>query len=54
MPEGESLGFTGNPDSFRVMAAGRDLAQRSIILSSEMGAVLQAAYTMTSHGRTTA
>ncbi len=47
VPEGESLGFTGNPDSFRVMAAGRDLGQRSTILSSEMGAMLQAAYSMT-------
>jgi hypothetical protein len=47
VPEGETLGFAGNPDSFRMMAAGRDLAQDSNILSSEMGAVLNGAYSLT-------
>jgi hypothetical protein len=47
VPEGETLGFAGNPDSFRVLAAGRDLGQGSDILSCEMGAVFNGAYRQT-------
>lgn len=47
VPEGETLGFSGNPDSFRVLAAGRDLGRRTNILSCEMGAVLNGAYRQT-------
>ncbi|MET9084894.1 glycosyl hydrolase [Streptomyces sp. NPDC004237] len=44
VPEGESLAFGAEPDSFRMLAAGRDLGRRSRVLSSEMGAVLNGAY----------
>lgn len=47
VPEGETLGFAGNPDSFRVLAAGRDLGRRTSILSCEMGAVINGAYRQT-------
>jgi hypothetical protein len=47
VPEGETLGFAGNPDSFRVLAAGRDLGRRGDVLSCEMGAVLNGAYRQT-------
>ncbi|MFJ3669726.1 glycosyl hydrolase [Streptomyces sp. NPDC090106] len=44
VPEGESLAFGSEPDSFRVLAAGRDLGRRGKVLSSEMGAVVNGAY----------
>jgi hypothetical protein len=47
IPEGETLGFAGAPDSFRVLAAGRDLGRPSNILSCEMGAVINGAYRQT-------
>lgn len=47
IPEGESLGFT-NPDSFRLLAAGRDMGARRI-LSDEIGAVLNGAFRTTWH-----
>ncbi|OIJ68530.1 glycosyl hydrolase [Streptomyces mangrovisoli] len=44
VPEGESLAFGSEPDSFRLLAAGRDLGRRGRVLSSEMGAVINGAY----------
>ncbi|MEQ6899690.1 glycosyl hydrolase [Nocardioides sp. YIM 152588] len=37
VPEGESLAFGSSPDSYRVIAAGRDLGDRTV-LSNELGA----------------
>jgi hypothetical protein len=47
IPEGESLGFKSTPDAFRILAAGRDIAQKTPILSCELGAVANAAYSLT-------
>lgn len=44
VPEGESLAFGSTPDSFRVLAAGRDVGQNGVILSSELGASFDGAY----------
>ncbi|KAJ0332008.1 hypothetical protein COL922a_011591, partial [Colletotrichum nupharicola] len=44
IPEGESLGFDGAPDSFRVLATGRDIGGRTTILSNEIGAYFGKAY----------
>lgn len=46
-PEGESLGFDGAPDSFRVLATGRDIGGRTTILSNEIGAYFGKAYGVT-------
>ncbi|KAL3482822.1 hypothetical protein BJX62DRAFT_245495 [Aspergillus germanicus] len=45
--EGESLGFEGTPDSFRVLATGRDVAGKTTILSNEIGAYMGKAYGVT-------
>ncbi|KAJ0423291.1 hypothetical protein BJY00DRAFT_321945 [Aspergillus carlsbadensis] len=45
--EGESLGFEHTPDAFRVLAAGRDVAGKTTILSNELGAYLGKAYGVT-------
>jgi hypothetical protein len=47
IPEGESLGFKSTPDAYRILAAGRDIAGRTPILSCELGAVADAAYSLT-------
>ena len=47
IPEGESLEFGAKTDSFRVLAAGRDLGHGTKILSSELGAEAQHAYKQT-------
>ncbi|KAI8207506.1 hypothetical protein K4K52_002237 [Colletotrichum sp. SAR 10_76] len=47
IPEGESLGFDGAPDSFRVLATGRDIGGRTSILSNEIGAYFGKAYGVT-------
>ncbi|KAI8160285.1 hypothetical protein K4K49_003092 [Colletotrichum sp. SAR 10_70] len=47
IPEGESLGFDGAPDSFRVLATGRDIGGRTTILSNEIGAYFGKAYGVT-------
>ncbi|KAF4466478.1 hypothetical protein FALBO_6661 [Fusarium albosuccineum] len=47
IPEGESLGFDGAPDSFRVLATGRDLGGKTTILSDELGAYFGEAYGVT-------
>ncbi|KAJ3549816.1 hypothetical protein NM208_g311 [Fusarium decemcellulare] len=47
IPEGESLGFDGAPDSFRVLATGRDLGGKTTILSDELGAYFGKAYGVT-------
>jgi hypothetical protein len=47
IPEGESLGFEGDNDAFRVLATGRDVAGRSKILSDELGAYMGKAYGVT-------
>ncbi|KAL4875688.1 hypothetical protein BJY04DRAFT_232294 [Aspergillus karnatakaensis] len=47
IPEGESLTFADTPNSFRVLAAGRDVAGKTTILSNEIGAVLGKAYGVT-------
>lgn len=46
IPEGESLGFEGDDDAFRVLAAGRDVAGLAI-LSDELGAYMNEAYGVT-------
>ncbi|CAG9947659.1 unnamed protein product [Clonostachys rosea f. rosea IK726] len=46
IPEGESLGFDGTPDSFRVLATGRDIVGGTI-LSDELGAYFGKAYGVT-------
>ncbi|KAL4967875.1 uncharacterized protein BDV14DRAFT_197518 [Aspergillus stella-maris] len=45
--EGESLGFESTPDSFRVLATGRDVSGRTTILSNELGAYQGKAYGVT-------
>ncbi|KAL4797547.1 hypothetical protein BDV19DRAFT_387350 [Aspergillus venezuelensis] len=45
--EGESLGFESAPDSFRVLATGRDVSGRTTILSNELGAYQGKAYGVT-------
>ncbi|MGX1547872.1 glycosyl hydrolase [Streptomyces adustus] len=47
VPEGESLAFGSKPDSFRLVAAGRDLGRTGKVLSSEMGANVNGAYRLT-------
>lgn len=47
IPEGESLGFQGDNDAFRVLATGRDIAGRTTILSDELGAYMGEAYGVT-------
>ncbi|KAL4805214.1 hypothetical protein BDV18DRAFT_153020 [Aspergillus unguis] len=47
IPEGESLGFEGDNDAFRVLATGRDVAGRTKILSNELGAYMGKAYGVT-------
>ena len=47
IPEGESLGFESTPDSFRVLATGRDIAGKTTILSNEIGAYMGKAYGVT-------
>ncbi|KAL3459661.1 hypothetical protein BJX64DRAFT_301114 [Aspergillus heterothallicus] len=47
IPEGESLGFASSPDSFRTLAAGRDVAGKTTILSNELGAYMGKAYGVT-------
>lgn len=47
IPEGESLGFQGDNDAFRVLAAGRDLGGKTTILSDELGAYMGKAYGVT-------
>ncbi|KAL5342263.1 hypothetical protein BJX70DRAFT_410917 [Aspergillus crustosus] len=47
IPEGESLTFGTTPDAFRVLAAGRDVAGKTTILSNEIGAFLEKAYGIT-------
>ncbi|KAL2812327.1 hypothetical protein BJX63DRAFT_421888 [Aspergillus granulosus] len=47
IPEGESLGFESTPDSFRILAAGRDIAGKTTILSNEIGAYMGKAYGVT-------
>lgn len=46
IPEGESLGFKDTPDGFRILAAGRDIAGKTPILSCELGAVANSAYSL--------
>ncbi|KAL4745047.1 hypothetical protein BDW72DRAFT_211802 [Aspergillus terricola var. indicus] len=45
--EGESLGFGSAPDSFRVLATGRDVSGKTTILSNEIGAYMGEAYGVT-------
>lgn len=47
IPEGESLGFDGDNDAFRVLATGRDIAGKTTILSDELGAFMGEAYGVT-------
>ncbi|KAL4948111.1 hypothetical protein BDW69DRAFT_203797 [Aspergillus filifer] len=47
IPEGESLGFESAPDSFRVLATGRDVTGKTTILSNEIGAYMGKAYGVT-------
>ncbi|KAJ5701307.1 hypothetical protein N7488_008855 [Penicillium malachiteum] len=47
IPEGESLGFDGDDDAFRVLATGRDIGSRTTILSDELGAYMNEAYGVT-------
>ncbi|KAL4925286.1 uncharacterized protein BDV17DRAFT_300448 [Aspergillus undulatus] len=47
IPEGESLAFDSAPDSFRVLATGRDVAGKTTILSNEIGAYMGKAYGVT-------
>ncbi|KAI1610524.1 hypothetical protein EDD36DRAFT_467586 [Exophiala viscosa] len=47
IPEGESLGFEGDNDAFRVLATGRDVGGRTTILSDELGAYGNMAYGVT-------
>ncbi|KAJ5538025.1 hypothetical protein N7494_007504 [Penicillium frequentans] len=47
IPEGESLGFDGDNDAFRVLATGRDIGGRTTILSDELGAFMNEAYGVT-------
>ncbi|KAL4738856.1 hypothetical protein BDV11DRAFT_205589 [Aspergillus similis] len=47
IPEGESLGFESAPDSFRVLATGRDVSGKTTILSNELGAYMGEAYGVT-------
>ncbi|ETS75576.1 hypothetical protein PFICI_12520 [Pestalotiopsis fici W106-1] len=47
IPEGESLGFDGDDDAFRVLATGRDIGGRTTILSDELGAYMGKAYGVT-------
>lgn len=47
IPEGESLGFDGDNDAFRVLAAGRDIGGKTTILSDELGAYMGEAYGVT-------
>lgn len=47
IPEGESLGFEGDLDAFRVLAAGRDIGGSTTILSDELGAYMGKAYGVT-------
>ncbi|KAJ5715286.1 uncharacterized protein N7483_012467 [Penicillium malachiteum] len=47
IPEGESLGFDGDDDAFRVLATGRDIGGRTTILSDELGAYMDEAYGVT-------
>ncbi|PYH42961.1 uncharacterized protein BP01DRAFT_403856 [Aspergillus saccharolyticus JOP 1030-1] len=47
IPEGESLGFEGDNDAFRVLATGRDVAGQTKILSNELGAYMGKAYGVT-------
>lgn len=47
IPEGESLGFEGNIDAFRVLATGRDIGGSTTILSDELGAYMGKAYGVT-------
>lgn len=47
IPEGESLGFDGDPDAFRVLATGRYIAGKTTILSDELGAFFGKAYGVT-------
>ena len=47
IPEGESLGFDGDNDAFRVLATGRDIAGRTTVLSDELGAFMGEAYGVT-------
>lgn len=44
IPEGESLGFDGDNDAFRVLATGRDIGGKTTILSDELGAYMGLAY----------
>ncbi|KAG6363980.1 hypothetical protein INS49_009083 [Diaporthe citri] len=46
-PEGESLGFEGDIDAFRVLATGRDIGGSTTILSDELGAYTGNAYGVT-------
>lgn len=47
IPEGESLGFEGDLDAFRVLATGRDIGGSTTILSDELGAYMGKAYGVT-------
>ncbi|KAJ5719718.1 hypothetical protein N7493_007296 [Penicillium malachiteum] len=47
IPEGESLGFDGDNDAFWVLATGRDIGDRTTILSDELGAYMDEAYGVT-------
>lgn len=47
IPEGESLGFDGDDDAFRVLATGRDIGGKTTILSDELGAYMGKAYGVT-------
>lgn len=47
IPEGESLGFEGDLDAFRVLATGRDIGGATTILSDELGAYMGKAYGVT-------
>lgn len=47
IPEGESLGFEGDIDAFRVLATGRDIGGSTTILSDELGAYMGKAYGVT-------
>ncbi|KAF2997001.1 hypothetical protein E8E14_003122 [Neopestalotiopsis sp. 37M] len=47
IPEGESLGFDGDDNAFRVLATGRDIGGKTTILSDELGAYMGKAYGVT-------
>lgn len=47
IPEGESLGFEGDLNAFRVLATGRDIGGSTAILSDELGAYMGKAYGVT-------